>query len=102
MHCSAFCWYTTDGLFAYLIGNIAAYFILVDKYDIFNWFIKIAPDNKRIIIKEKLEDIKADLAKLRSEGAKGTLKKETGVIRWKRRDIARMLTVLNERKGAKK
>jgi large subunit ribosomal protein L29 len=53
-------------------------------------------------LKEKLEDIKADLAKLRSEGAKGTLKKETGVIRWKRRDIARMLTVLNERKGAKK
>ena len=49
--------YTTDGLFAYLIGNIAAYFILVDKYAIFNWFIKIFPDNKRIIIKEKLEDI---------------------------------------------
>jgi large subunit ribosomal protein L29 len=53
-------------------------------------------------LKEKLEDIKTDLAKLRSEGAKGTLKKETGVIRWKRRDIARMLTVLNERKGTKK
>jgi predicted PurR-regulated permease PerM len=49
--------YTTDGLFAYLIGNIAAYFILVDKYNIFNWLIKIAPDNKRIIIKEKLGDI---------------------------------------------
>jgi large subunit ribosomal protein L29 len=53
-------------------------------------------------LKEKLEDIKADLAKLRSEGAKGTLKKETGVIRWKRRDIARALTILNERKGEKK
>ena len=39
---------------------------------------------------------------MRSEGAKGTLKKETGVIRWKRRDIARMLTVLNERKRSEK
>jgi len=49
--------YTTDGLFAYLIGNIAAYFILVDKYNIFNWFLKILPDNKKITIKEKLKDI---------------------------------------------
>ena len=48
--------YTTDGLFAYLIGNIAAYFILVDKTNIFNWFIKVSPSNKKNIIKEKLED----------------------------------------------
>ena len=48
-------------------------------------------------LKDKLEDLKVDLAKLRSEGAKGTLKKDAGVIRWKRRDIARALTVLNER-----
>ena len=46
----------------------------------------------------KLEDLKVDLAKLRSEGSKGTLKKETGVIRWKRRDIARVLTIMNEYK----
>ena len=46
----------------------------------------------------KLEDLKVDLAKLRSEGSKGTLKKETGVIRWKRRDIARVLTLMNEHK----
>jgi len=46
----------------------------------------------------KLEDLKVDLAKLRSEGSKGTLKKETGVIRWKRRDIARVLTIMNEHK----
>jgi len=49
--------YTTDGLFAYLIGNIAAYFILVDKHNIFNWFIKLFSDNKKNIIKEKSEDI---------------------------------------------
>ena len=48
-------------------------------------------------LRGKLEDLKVDLAKLRSEGSKGTLKKEAGVIRWKRRDIARVLTILNER-----
>ena len=48
-------------------------------------------------LREKLHDLKVDLAKLRSEGSKGTLKKEAGVIRWKRRDIARVLTLLNER-----
>lgn len=48
-------------------------------------------------LKDKLDDLKVDLAKLRSEGSKGTLKKDAGVIRWKRRDIARVLTVLNER-----
>ncbi len=53
-------------------------------------------------LKDKFDDLKVDLAKLRSEGSKGTLKKDTGVIRWKRRDIARVLTVLNERKGGKK
>lgn len=50
----------------------------------------------------KLEDLKVDLAKLRSEGSKGTLKKDAGVIRWKRRDIARVLTIMNERKAGKK
>ena len=48
-------------------------------------------------LKDKLDDIKVDLAKLRSEGSKGTLKKDAGVIRWKRRDIARVLTILSER-----
>jgi large subunit ribosomal protein L29 len=46
--------------------------------------------------------LKVDLAKLRSEAIKGTLKKEAGVIRWKRRDIARILTLMNERTGGKK
>jgi large subunit ribosomal protein L29 len=50
----------------------------------------------------KLEDLKVDLAKLRSEGSKGTLKKDAGVIRWKRRDIARVLTIMNERQAGKK
>ena len=53
-------------------------------------------------LKDKLSDLKVDLAKLRSESIKGTLKKEAGVIRWKRRDIARILTLMNERTGQKR
>ena len=50
---------------------------------------------------EKLSDLRADLAKLRSEGAKGTLKKRTGDIRWIRRDVARIMTLINERKASR-
>jgi large subunit ribosomal protein L29 len=50
----------------------------------------------------KLAELKADLAKLTLEKSKGTLKKQTGHIRWLRRDIARMMTILNERKAVKK
>jgi large subunit ribosomal protein L29 len=53
-------------------------------------------------LKDKLTDLKVDLAKLKSEALKGTLKKDAGVIRWKRRDIARILTLINERAGGKK
>jgi large subunit ribosomal protein L29 len=50
---------------------------------------------------EKLAELKADLAKLKLEKSKGTLKKQTGHIKWLRRDIARMMTLLNERKVKK-
>jgi large subunit ribosomal protein L29 len=50
---------------------------------------------------DKLAELKADLAKLNLEKSKGTLKKQTGNIKWLRRDIARMMTLLNER-GAQK
>jgi len=53
-------------------------------------------------LKDKLTDLKVDLAKLKSEALKGTLKKDAGVIRWKRRDIARILTLMNERDGGQK
>jgi large subunit ribosomal protein L29 len=53
-------------------------------------------------LSDKLSELKADLAKLRSEGAKGTLKKQTGTIRWIRRDIARIMTLLNERKSSQR
>lgn len=48
-------------------------------------------------LSEKLDELSSELAKLRSEGAKGTLKKETASIRWTRRDIARIKTILRER-----
>jgi len=59
--------------------------------------IKTLKELNNADLKNKLDDLKIDLAKLRSEGSKGTLKKDAGVIRWKRRDIARVLTILNER-----
>ena len=47
---------------------------------------------------DKLAELKADLAKLRLEKSKGTLKKQTANLRWLKRDIARMMTILNERR----
>ena len=49
-------------------------------------------------LEDKLSELRADLAKLRTEASKGTLKKETGSIRWIRRDIARIITILGETK----
>ena len=46
----------------------------------------------------KLTDLRSDLSKIRSEAAKGTLKKQTGSVKYIRRDVARILTILNERK----
>lgn len=50
-------------------------------------------------LSQKLSEMKADLAKVRSEQTKGTLKKHSGEIKYMRRDIARILTLLKERKA---
>jgi large subunit ribosomal protein L29 len=50
-------------------------------------------------LSDKLFELNTELAKMRSEGAKGTLKKQTGNIKWLRRDIARIMTLQNERKN---
>ncbi len=50
---------------------------------------------------DKLSELKADLAKLNLEKSKGTLKKQTGNMKGLKRDIARMMTLLNERKAKK-
>ena len=49
-------------------------------------------------LSDKLFELNTELAKMRSECAKGTLKKQTGNIKWLRRDIARIMTLQNERK----
>ena len=46
---------------------------------------------------EQLEELKSELSKLRIDAAKGTLKKDAGKIRYYRRDIARIQTILRER-----
>ena len=51
---------------------------------------------------DKLSDLRVELGKLRVEGAKGTLRKEGGKVRYRRRDIARILTIIRERSTRKK
>ncbi|HXG73211.1 MAG TPA: 50S ribosomal protein L29 [Candidatus Nitrosotenuis sp.] len=49
-------------------------------------------------LKQRLEQARVELAKLRTDAGKGTLRKESGKIRAMRKEIARMLTRLNELK----
>jgi large subunit ribosomal protein L29 len=49
-------------------------------------------------IKSKIQETRSELAKLRVDGSKGTLRKESGKLKPLRHDIARMMTRLNEMK----
>ncbi|MCY6483939.1 AI-2E family transporter [Clostridium aestuarii] len=49
--------YTTNGIFTYFIGNIATYFILIDKYVIVSTIEKLFPANKFFLLKQKLSTI---------------------------------------------
>ena len=49
-------------------------------------------------LKARLEQSRVELAKMRTDAAKGTLRKESGKIRALRKEIARMLTRINEMK----
>ncbi len=49
-------------------------------------------------LKSKIQETSSELGKLRVDGSKGTLRKESGKIKALRHDIARMLTRLNETK----
>lgn len=49
-------------------------------------------------LKDRLEQLRSELKKFRIESSKGTLRKESGKLKPLRRDIARMLTRLNEMK----
>ena len=46
----------------------------------------------------KLEEIRGDLSKLRVESKKGTLRKESGKLSLLRKNIARIMTRINELK----
>jgi large subunit ribosomal protein L29 len=49
-------------------------------------------------LKDRLEQLRSGLTKLRIESSKGTLRKDSGKVKPQRRDIARVLTRLNELK----
>ena len=52
-------------------------------------------------LKNKIQETRSELTKLRVDGAKGTLRKESGKLKPLRHDIARMLTRLNEMRKEK-
>ena len=47
-------------------------------------------------LRKGLVELRAELAKLQTSVARGTIRKESGKVRNVRRNIARLLTVLNE------
>lgn len=47
-------------------------------------------------LRRELVELRAELAKLETSVARGTIRKESGKVRNVRRNIARLLTVLNE------
>jgi len=49
-------------------------------------------------LKSKIQETRSELAKLRVDGSKGTLRNESGKLKPLRHDIARMMTRLNEMK----
>ena len=49
-------------------------------------------------LKSKIQESRSELAKLRVDGSKGTLRKESGKLKPLRHDIARMMTRINELK----
>jgi len=52
-------------------------------------------------LRSKIQEARSELAKLRVDASKGTLRKESGKLKPLRHDIARMLTRINEMKKQK-
>ena len=52
-------------------------------------------------LKSKIQESRSELAKLKVDASKGTLRKESGKLKPVRHDIARMLTRINEMKKEK-
>lgn len=49
-------------------------------------------------LRDKIQEARSELGKLKVDAAKGTLRKESGKLKPLRKDIARMMTRLNEMK----
>jgi len=49
-------------------------------------------------LKDRLDQLRSELTKLRIQSSKGTLRKDSGKVKPVRRDIARVLTRLSELK----
>ena len=47
-------------------------------------------------LRDRIVQMKTELSKLKTEDAKGTLRKETGKIRKVKKEVARLMTRLNE------
>ena len=47
-------------------------------------------------LRDRIVQMKTELSKLKTEDAKGTLRKETGKIKKVKKEVARLLTRLNE------
>ena len=47
-------------------------------------------------LKDRLQQARSELSKLKADASKGTLRKESGKLKPVRRSIARMMTRLNE------
>ena len=47
-------------------------------------------------LQDRVDQMRTDLSKLRLESKKGTLRKESGKLKKERKNIARILTRLNE------
>ena len=52
-------------------------------------------------LKSKIQEARSELAKLRVDASKGTLRKESGKLKPLRHDIARMMTRVNEMRKEK-
>ncbi len=50
-------------------------------------------------LRQRIQEARGDLGRLRTDGAKGTLRKESGKIRAIKKDVARMMTRLSELRG---
>jgi large subunit ribosomal protein L29 len=61
--------------------------------------MKTVREFNEIDLNDRLGQLRSELTKLKIEASKGTLRKDSGKVKPLRRDIARVLTRLNELKA---